>query len=93
MKAEHKKSGSLLQEIKVPTSKWEDINVEFVVGFPQTQRQYDFLWVIVDRLTKSTHFIPVKSTYSVKYYARIFIEEIVFLREIPLSVISIRVHN
>ena len=56
---------------------WEDINMDFVVGFPPTQRQYDSIFVVVDRLTKSAHFIPVKSSYSTKDYARIFIDEIV----------------
>ena len=60
MKAEHQKLGGLLQEIQVPTLMWEDIDVGFVVRFPRTQRQYDSIWVVVDKLTKSVHFIPVK---------------------------------
>ena len=88
MKAEHQKSGSLLQEIQVPTWKWEDINMDFVVGLPQTQKQYDSIWVVVDRLTKSAHFIPVKCTYSAKDYVRIFIDEIVCRHGISLSIIS-----
>ena len=51
--------------------------MDFVVGLDRTQRQYDSIWVVVDKLTKSSHFIPVKSTYSVEDYARIFIDEIV----------------
>ena len=70
VKAEHQKTGDLLQEIQVPTWKWEDINMDFVVGLPQTQRQYDSIWVVVDSLTKSAHFIPVKSSYSAEDYAR-----------------------
>ena len=45
------------------TCMWEDINMEFLLGFPWKQRQNDSIWVVVDRLTKSSHFIPVKSTY------------------------------
>ena len=67
VKAEHQKSGSLLQEIQVPIWKWEDINMDFVVGFPRTQKQYDSTWVIVYRLAKSSHFNPVKSTYLAEY--------------------------
>ena len=63
VKAEHQNLGGLLKKIKVPTWKWENINMNFVVGLPQTQKQYVFMWVIVDRLTKSAYFIPVKSTY------------------------------
>ena len=64
--------------------------MDFVLGLPRTQRQYDSIWVVMDRLTKSAHFIPVKSTYSVEDYGRIFIDEIVCLHGIPLSIISDR---
>ena len=90
VKAEHQKSGGLLQEIQVPTWKWEDINLYFVVGFPRTLWKYDSIWVILDRLTKSSYFIPVNSTYSAEDYASIFIDEIVCRHGIPLSIISDR---
>ena len=51
VKAEHQKSGSLLQEIQVPIWKWEDINMYFVVVFPRTQKKYYCKWVVLDRLT------------------------------------------
>ena len=90
VKAEHQKSGSLLQEIQVPIWKWEDINMDFVVGLPRTQKQYDSIWVVVDRLTKFTHFIPVKSIYSEENYARYFIDEIVCHHGISYSTYQIR---
>ena len=52
------------------TWKWEEIYMDFVVGFPQTRRQNDSIWIMVDRYTKSAHFIPVKSTYSTKDYEK-----------------------
>ena len=70
-------SGVLNLEIKIPTWKWEEINMDFVVGLPRTQKSYDFIWMVVDWLTKFAHFIAVKSTYSAENYARIFIDEIV----------------
>ena len=76
VKAEHLKSGGLLQEIQIPTLKWEDINMDFVVGLPHPQKSYDSIWVVVDRLTKSARFIPVKSSYSAEDYERIFLNEI-----------------
>ena len=91
VKAEHLNSGDLLQEIQVTTWKWEDINMGFVVGLPQTQKQYESIWVVVDRLTKSVCFIPVRSTYSAEYYAKILIDEIVCCHGILLSIISDRV--
>ena len=88
VKDEHQKSGGLLQEIQVPTWKWKDINMDFVVGLPQTQNQYDSIWVVLDRLTKSSKFSLVKSTYSVEDNTRIFIYEIVCCHGIPLYMIS-----
>ena len=74
----------------VPTWKWESINMDFVVGLPQTQRQNEFAWAPVDKLTKSSHIIPVKSTYTTEDYARICVNEIVSLYGIPLSNFSYR---
>ena len=62
--------------------------MDFVFGFPRTRREHYSIWVIVDRLTKSAHFSPVNSTYSVKDYARINIDEIVRLHGIPFSIMS-----
>ena len=64
--------------------------MDFVVSLLRTRRQYDSIWVVVVRLTKSAHFIPVKSTYSAKDYASIFIDEILCLHGIPLIIISDR---
>ena len=59
VKVEHQKLGGLLQEIQFPTRKWEYINMDFVLGFPRTQNEHHSIWVVVDRVTKSAHFIPV----------------------------------
>ena len=64
--------------------------LDFVVGLPKTMGKYDSIWVIVDRLTKSAHFIPVKVTYNAEKLAKIYISEIVRLHGVPLSIISDR---
>ena len=64
--------------------------MDFVVGLPWTMDKYDSIWVIVDRLTKSAHFIPVKVTYNAEKLAKIYISEIVRLHGVPLSIISDR---
>ena len=87
VKVEHLILGRLSQIMDVPTWKWEAINRDLFVGLPQTQRQNDFVWVVVDRLTKYAHFILVKCNYSAKDYARIDINEIMGLHGIPLSII------
>lgn len=61
--------------------------MNFIVGLPCTCRQNDSLCVIVDKLKKSGHFIPVKTSYSVEVYARLYLKEIVSLHEIPLYII------
>ena len=73
VKIEHLKSASLNQIMDVPTWNLEEINMDFVVGFPRTWKQNDSILVIVDRFTKSAHFIPVKSTYKEEDYARIYL--------------------
>ncbi|XP_070050656.1 uncharacterized protein [Nicotiana tomentosiformis] len=70
--------------------KWERITMDFVVGLPRTLRKFDAVWVIVDKLTKSAHFIPVMTTYSLEQLARIYIHEIVRLHSVPVSIISNR---
>jgi hypothetical protein len=62
--AEHQRPAGLLQSLKIPKRKWEEIGKDFLVGLPHTQAGYDSIWVIVHRLTKVAHFIPVKTTYS-----------------------------
>jgi hypothetical protein len=64
VKVEHQRPVGLLQPLQVPKWKWEEIAMDFIVGLPRTQLGYDSIWVIVDRLTKVAHFIPVKTTYS-----------------------------
>jgi hypothetical protein len=64
VKAEHQRPVGLLQPLQVLKWKWEEIAIDFIVGLLRTQSDYDFIWVIVDRLIKIAHFISVKTTYS-----------------------------
>ena len=66
VKYEHQRPGGTLQKMPIPEWKWERIAMDFVVGLPKTLGKFESIWVIVDRLTKSTHFIPVKVTYNVE---------------------------
>ena len=87
VKIEHQKPGGLAQDIEIPTWKWEAINMDFVVGLPKSKRNYDSIWVIVDRMTKSAHFWPTKTSYSAEDYANLYIREMVKLHGVPLSII------
>ncbi|WVZ71150.1 hypothetical protein U9M48_019770, partial [Paspalum notatum var. saurae] len=71
-KAEHQRTTGLLQPLKVPEWKWEEITMDFIVGLPRTQQDYNSIWVVVDRLTKVAHFIPVNTTYSGARLAELF---------------------
>jgi hypothetical protein len=64
VKAEHQRTTGLLQPLKIPEWKWEEIGMDFIVGLPRTKAGCDSIWVLVDHLTKVTHFITVKATYS-----------------------------
>ena len=64
--------------------------MDFVVGLPKSKRQFDSIWVIVDRMTKSAHFLPIKTLYSAEDYAKLYIHEMVKLHGVPLSIISDR---
>ncbi|CAM8890537.1 unnamed protein product [Rhodiola kirilowii] len=90
VKAEHRRPAGLLQNIEIPEWKWERITMDFVTGLPRTGKGCDSVWVIVDRLTKTAHFIPVKTSYSSEQYARLYNDEIVRLHGVPVSIISDR---
>jgi hypothetical protein len=77
VKAEHQRPAGLLQPLKIPEWKWEEIGMDFIVGLPHTQAGYDLIWVIVDRLTKVAHFILVKMTYSGTKLAELYMSRIV----------------
>ena len=90
VKAEHQRPGGLLQPLPIPVWKWEEITMDFVVGLPVTTERHDAVWVIVDRLTKSAHFIPVRMTYTMDQFARLYMKEIIRLHGVPISIISDR---
>jgi hypothetical protein len=89
-KAEHQKPACLLQPLPVPEWKWEEIGMNFVTGLPWTQKGNDSIWVIIDRLTKVAHFIPMKTTFGGATLARIYLKEIVRLHGISRKIMSDR---
>jgi hypothetical protein len=76
--------------LKIPEWKWEEIGMDFIVGLPHTQAGYDSIWVIVDRLIKVAHFIPVKTTYSGAKLAKLYMSQIVYLHGVPKKIVSYR---
>jgi hypothetical protein len=71
----------------VPEWKWEEISMDFIVGLPRTHSGYDSIWVIVDRLTKVAHFIPVKTTYPGPQLVKLYISRIVCLHGVLKKIV------
>ncbi|WVZ61245.1 hypothetical protein U9M48_011152, partial [Paspalum notatum var. saurae] len=90
VKADHLKPAGMLHPLNIPAWKWEDIHMDFVVGLPRTQKGYDSIWVIIDRFTKSAHFLPVKTVYRANTYAELYIAKIVSLHGVPRTITSDR---
>jgi hypothetical protein len=90
IKASHLKVAGTLQPLPIPSWKWEDICMDFVVGLPNTSRHHDSIWVIMDRLSKTAHFLPVHTTHKAEKYAEIYIDQIVRLHGIPRTIVSDR---
>ena len=80
----------MTQEIDIPTWKWDVINMYFITRLPCSRRQHDSIWVIIDRMTKSSCFLAVKTIDLAEDYVKLYINEIVRLHGVPLSTISDR---
>jgi hypothetical protein len=90
VKAEHQKPAGLLQPLPIPDWKWDKIGMDFITGLPKTRPGYNSIWVVVDRLTKVVHFIPVKTTYTSAKLAKIYMNKIVCLHGVPKGIVSDR---
>jgi hypothetical protein len=90
VKADYMKPRGLLQPLSISEWKWDDISMDFIVGLPLTARKFDSIWVIVDRLSKSEHFIPIHTDYNVQKYAGIYIARVLCLHRVPKTIISDR---
>ncbi|KAK2355410.1 hypothetical protein QL285_092825 [Trifolium repens] len=89
-KVEHQRPAGMLQSLDIPEWKWDSISMDFITGLPKTRRKHDSIWVIVDCLTKSAHFLPVRTTDTTAKLTDIYIAEIVRLHGIPSSIVSDR---
>jgi hypothetical protein len=90
VKADYIKPGGLLQPLSIPGWKWDDISMDFIVGLPITAHKFDSIWVIVDRLAKSAHFIPIRTHYDARKYTEIYIARVLCLHEVSKTIISDR---
>ena len=90
VKAKHQRPVGLLQPLEVAEWKWEHITMDFVTHLPWTSRKHDAIWVIVDRLTKSPHFLVVRMTLTLEEFCRLYIREIIRIHGVSVSIVSDR---
>ncbi|KAA0051240.1 pol protein [Cucumis melo var. makuwa] len=90
VKAPRQKPAGLLQPLSLLEWKWENVSMDFITGLPRTLRGFTMIWVVVDKLTKSAHFIIGKSTYTANKWTQLYMSEIVRLHGVPVSIVSDR---
>ncbi|KAD2394276.1 hypothetical protein E3N88_41253 [Mikania micrantha] len=90
VKIEYQKPSGLLTQPEIPMWKWEQISMDFITKLPRTPSGCDTIWVIVDRLTKSAHFLAIKENDKMEKLARIYVKEVVSRHGVPISIISDR---
>ncbi|GJS12309.1 putative reverse transcriptase domain-containing protein [Tanacetum coccineum] len=90
IKVEHKRPSGLLQQPEIPVWKWEGMAIDFVTKLPRISSRHNTIWVILDRLTKSAHFLPMRKDYKIDRLARLYLNEIVPRHSVPISIISDR---
>jgi hypothetical protein len=90
VKAEHRHPAGLLQPLPILEWKWEVVTMDFITGLPRTSKQHDSIMVVVDKLTKAAHFIPLKTTHKAANVLDIFLKEVARLHGIPKMILSDR---
>ncbi|GJZ37681.1 reverse transcriptase domain-containing protein [Tanacetum coccineum] len=84
----HQRPSGLLQQPEIPEWKWDNITMDFITKLPRSKSGHDTIWVVVDRLTKSAHFLVTREDYSIEKLARLYIDEIVARHGVPVMIIS-----
>ncbi|GJT04833.1 putative reverse transcriptase domain-containing protein [Tanacetum coccineum] len=90
VKAEHQRPSGLLVQPAIPEWKWDKITMDFITKLPKSSQGFDTIWVIVDRLTKSAHFLPIRENNPMDKLARLYLNRIVARHGIPVSIICDR---
>ncbi|GJR06600.1 putative reverse transcriptase domain-containing protein [Tanacetum coccineum] len=90
VKAEHQRPSGLLVQPEIPEWKWDNITMDFITKLPKSSQGFNTIWVIVDRLTKSAHFLPIRENDPLDKLARLYLNRIVARHGIPASIICDR---
>ena len=90
VKAEHQRPAGTLQSLSIPEWKWDEIGMDFITGLPRTQKGNNAIWVVVDRLSKVAHFLPVREDVTASQLAELYVCRIVVLHGVPKKIVSDR---
>ena len=90
VKVEHQRPYGSLQPLEIPEWKWEHITIDFVMKLPKTLRGHDIIWVVVDRLTKSAHFLAMRETLPMEKLVKLYVKKVISRHRVPLSIVSDR---
>ena len=90
VKAEHQRPAGTLQPPSIPEWKWDEVGMDFITGFPKTQKGNNAIWVVVDRLSKVAHFLPNRENITARQLADLYVSRIVSLHGVHKKIISDR---
>ena len=88
IKAEPQRPSCTLQPLPIPEWKWDKVSMEFITGFPKTQKGNDAIFVVIDRLSKVAHFLPIHESITASQLADLYVSRVVSLHGVPLEIIS-----
>ena len=90
IKAEHQRPAGTLQPLPIPEWKWDKVSMDFITGFPKTQKGNDAIFVVIDRLSKVAHFLPIRESITASQLADLYVSRVVSLHGVPLEINSDR---
>src|SRR3954469_8635000 len=88
IKAEHQRPAGTLQPLPIPEWKWDKVNMDFITGFPKTQKGNDAIFVVIDRISKVAHFLPIRESITASQLADLYVSRVVSLHGVPLEINS-----
>src|SRR3954463_14941896 len=90
IKAEHRRPAGTLQPLPIPEWKWDKVSMDFITGFPKTQKGNDSIFVVIDQLSKVAHFLPISESITASQLADLYVSRFVSLHGVPLEINSNR---
>ena len=86
IKAGHQRSTGTLQPLPIPGWKWDTVSMDFITGFPKTQKGNDAIFVVIDQLSKVAHFLPIRESINASQLADLYVSRVISLHGVPLEI-------